>query len=166
MCARRTYKQHTCCPQQHTRQLVAQSQRHAANAATTQRLHMCMCAAVQRSDTCTAAGGKSDLLLLAAQQRAAALVAEGTWLAGSDTCSQLCVLMPQVRSDSSARVAGVGLLQRCSSTVRSTCVSRPGGGGEDGGVQAGCNRRAGTDGQAAGGPWGGRRSLWRDVDSR
>jgi hypothetical protein len=50
--------------------------------------------------------------VLAAQHSAAALVADATGLAGSECCSQLCVLMPQVRSASSARVAGVGLMQR------------------------------------------------------
>jgi hypothetical protein len=120
-----------------------------------------MCAAVQRSDTCAAADGRpSDLLLLAVQHSAAALVTEWTWLAGSECCSQLCQLC--VRADapgalcqqrqggrgrtgtSPVRRSGAAQrLQRCSSTVRSACVSRPGGGGEDGGVQAGCGRRAG-----------------------
>jgi hypothetical protein len=80
--------QHIYCAQQHTRQLVAQAQRHAE---TTQRLHMCMCTAVQRSDTCAAAEGRSDLLLLAAHHSAAALVAHETWLAGSECCGQLLV---------------------------------------------------------------------------
>jgi hypothetical protein len=50
--------------------------------------------------------------VLAAQHSVAALVAEATWLAGSECCNQLRVLMLQVRSASSARVAGVGLMQR------------------------------------------------------
>lgn len=107
--ARCTCMQHTYYPRQHTCQLAAQAQRRAS---TTQRLHMCMCAAGQRSDTCAAADGRSDLLLLAAQHSAAALVAEATWLAGSECCSQLRVVMPLVRSASSARVAGGGLVQR------------------------------------------------------
>jgi hypothetical protein len=90
--------------------------------------------------------------------------------------SRLRMLQPAARADAPGalrhqRQGGRGQtgaaqrLQRCSSTVRGACVSRPGGGGEDGEVQAGCGRRAGTGGQAAGGPWGGRRSLWRDVAS-
>jgi hypothetical protein len=71
-----------------------------------------MCAAVQRSATYAAADGRSDLLLLAVQHSAAALVAEGTWIAGSKCCSQRRVLMLQVRSAISARVAGVRLVPR------------------------------------------------------
>jgi hypothetical protein len=50
------------------------------------------------------------MLLLAVQHSAAALVAEGTWIADSECRSQLRVLMPQVRSARSARVAGVRLV--------------------------------------------------------
>ena len=126
--ARRTCMQHTYCPQQHTCQLAAQAQQRAS---TTQRLHMCMCAAVQRPGTCAAADGRSDLLLLAAQHSAAALVAERMWLAGSECCSQLRVLMLQVRSTSSARVAGAGVVPRrgCSAAAPQ-CAARVCGGQE------------------------------------
>jgi hypothetical protein len=121
--ARRTCMQHIYCSHQHTRRLVAQAQLHAA---TTRRLHLCMCTAVQRSDACAAAEGKSDLLLLAAHHSAAALVADEMWLAGSECCGQLRMLMLQVRSTRSARVAGVRLVQRsgCSAAAaeRAACV--------------------------------------------
>jgi hypothetical protein len=123
MCARYTCTQHTYWPPQRTRQLIAHAQRHAA---TAQRLHMCLCAAVQQSDACATAGGMSNLLLLAAHHSAAALVADETWLASSVCCSQLRVLKLQVRSTRNARVAGVGPVQRsgCSAAApqRAACV--------------------------------------------
>lgn len=63
--------------------------------------------------------------MLAAQHSVAALVAEATWLAGSECCNQLRVLMLQVRSASSARVAGVGLMQRSGcSAAAPQCAAR------------------------------------------